>query len=205
MSKKYLMELTPEGGWIDRGQPKLTPLEDHELSLPKRTLVKTMLQVGKARCPNIFRTMFRNFRVYFPFALFNAKVMPKGELPRRDTELAILRVGWKTRSYYEWGQHVDVGLRVGLTPEEIYRVTLSPDAEGWTEYESAVVRAVDELVDDKSVSDETWNTLSNHLEEKLLIELLFAITTYNSLACMLNSIGVELEDDVEQILKETTY
>ena len=100
VKQDVLLDLLPEGGWIDLHKPRLTPLKNEELTLYQRFLLFLMLKVGKARCPNIFRTMFRNLRVYFPFARFNATVMPKGELSRRHTELAILRVAWKIRSFY---------------------------------------------------------------------------------------------------------
>lgn len=92
VKQDVLLDLLPEGGWIDLHKPRLTPLKNEELTLYQRFLLFLMLKVGKARCPNIFRTMFRNLRVYFPFARFNATVMPKGELSRRHTELAILRM-----------------------------------------------------------------------------------------------------------------
>ena len=38
-----------------------------------------------------------------------------------------------------------------------------------------------------------------------MIELMFVITSYNSLACMLNSVGVELEAEIEQVLAHTYY
>lgn len=104
--------LVPEQGWIKKDNPRLLPLADEELNLRKKFALRTMFRVGKANCPNLFRTMFRNFRVFLRFAAFNASVMPKGRLTRRQTEIAILRVALKTRSYYEWGQHVEIGLRI---------------------------------------------------------------------------------------------
>lgn len=203
MTTDNLTNLVPEAGWITQDKPRLMPLSDEELSFPKRALLFLMLKIGKARCPNIFRTLLRNFRVYFPFVRFNATIMPKGELSRRQTELAILRVAWKTRSYYEWGQHVEIGLRVGLSPSDIKRVTQGPDAPGWEVGETLIIRAVDELLDDRTVSATTWQALSEHLDENLMIELLFVITTYNSLACVLNSTGVRLEADIEDVLSQT--
>lgn len=205
MSRTSLQTLVPQGGWNMPAHPRLSPLQDEELSLRKRLILAMMLKIGKARCPNIFRTLFRNFRIYFPFVKFNAKIMPKGQLSRRHTELAILRVGWQVRSYYEWGQHVEIGLRIGLTAEDIYRVTLGADATGWNPYESAILRCVDELLAQQAISAESWSTLTRYFDERLMIELMFVITSYNSLACMLNSVGVELEAEIEQVLAHTYY
>ena len=200
-----LSELAPERGWIKLDSPRLLPLKNEELSLGKKLALKIMLRVGKARCPNLFRTMFRNFRVFLRFAAFNATVMPNGKLSRRHTELAILRVAWKTRSYYEWSQHVEIGLRIGLTSSDIHRVTLGPEANNWTQVEAVIIQTVDELIDDKAISSETWDTLSAYLDERLKIELMFLVASYNSLASILNSVGIQLEPDVERVVMETNY
>lgn len=73
-----LNELTPEGGWNGPAAPRVRPLEMHELTLTQRVLLEVMLKVGTANCPHVFRTLFRNLRLYLPFSRFTAKMMPKG-------------------------------------------------------------------------------------------------------------------------------
>ena len=50
----------------------------------------------------------------------------------RDRELLILRTGYLCRSDYEWAAHAALGLRIGLTNEELSRITRGPDAAGWS-------------------------------------------------------------------------
>lgn len=171
--------------------------------MPKRLLMSTMVKVGTANCTHLYRTLFRNLRVYFPFARLVAKMMPQGELSRRHTEIAILRVAWKSRSRYEWGQHVDIGQRAGLTPSDVLRISEGPDAAGWDPCEGAIVRAVDELADDRVISDATWQVLRRRFDERLMIELVLLIGCYAALAGALNSLGVELEDKVAEIVART--
>lgn len=203
MSEGILNELTPEGGWNGPAAPRVRPLEMHELTLTQRVLLEVMLKVGTANCPHVFRTLFRNLRLYLPFSRFTAKMMPKGELTRRQTEIAVLRVGWKTRSRYEWGQHIDIGQRIGLTASDILRASEGPDAPGWNECEGAIVRAVDELLDDRVICDTTWRVLSKYFNERLMIELIMLVGSYATLAGALNSLGVQLEDDVSEIMART--
>jgi alkylhydroperoxidase family enzyme len=200
MAAKSLLELEPEGGWKRLESARLQPLENRELGLFRRFSLFVIVKVGKAYSTNLFRTFFRNFRVYFPFARFNAKLMPKGQLPRRQTELALLRVGWLTRSYYEWSHHCDIGMRAGLTVQDICRVTEGPKADGWSDSERAILTCVDELIADHQVSGPTWQHLREHLDEALLIELLFLIATYTGLASVLNSVGVRLEPGIENLM-----
>jgi len=70
---------------------------------------------------NVFTTLVRHpdlSRTWTPLL----EQLLNGRLPARDRELLILRTGWNCRSEYEWGQHVVVGHRVGLTDEEIRRL-----------------------------------------------------------------------------------
>jgi 4-carboxymuconolactone decarboxylase len=43
-------------------------------------------------------------------------------------ELLILRIGWLRQSEYEYLQYVVLGLRAGLTEEEIELIRQGPDA-----------------------------------------------------------------------------
>ena len=43
---------------------------------------------------------------------------------------------------YEWGQHVIIGLRDGLTREEIERIKKGPGLEGWSDLDRAILPAL---------------------------------------------------------------
>lgn len=161
----------------------------------QKTLVKRMLAAGVAFCPNLFRTMLRNYRVFAAFLSFNSKVMPGGELTRRQTELAILRVAWQTRSHYEWGQHVVIGMKAGLQVEDISRIPGGGSAEGWSESERALLLAVDDLVGEHFISSPNWEALNSHFSERLIVEFMLMVGGYTALAGALNSCGVQLEPE----------
>lgn len=76
-------------------------------------------------------------------------------LPARETELAILRIGWRCDSEYAFAQHSIAGREPGFTDEEISRVVESPDAAGWSRFEAAILRGVDELHDHAFITDAT--------------------------------------------------
>jgi alkylhydroperoxidase family enzyme len=118
-----------------------------------------------------------------------------GVLPLRDRELAVLRVGYGLRSDYEWAHHAAVGAKAGLTEQEIARVAIGPDAPGWSEFDAALLRAVDELRGPRArVSDRTWAQLIVRYDEQQMVELLATIGAYTMLAYILNSCDVAIED-----------
>ncbi|WP_051772466.1 carboxymuconolactone decarboxylase family protein [Saccharothrix sp. NRRL B-16314] len=118
-----------------------------------------------------------------------------GVLPLRDRELAVLRVGYGLHSAYEWAHHAAVGARAGLTEQEIARVPAGPDAPGWSEFDAALLRAVDELRGPRArVSDRTWAELTVRYDERQMVELLATVGAYTLLAYILNSCDVAIED-----------
>lgn len=116
-----------------------------------------------------------------------------GALTPRDRELAILRLAWLLQAPYEWGEHVGTAKRmVGFTAAEIEQVIIGSAAPGWNEHERAIIRAVEELLDDAMISDATWATLAAHLDEKQLLELPVLIGQYQGVAYLQNSIRARL-------------
>ena len=80
------------------------------------------------------------------FLGFNNHVATRASLPRRTCELLILRTCWLCRSEYEYVQHRVLGRRAGLTAEELARIEVGPDADGWGPIDADLLRAVDEML-----------------------------------------------------------
>lgn len=119
--------------------------------------------------------------------------MPGGKLPRRDTELVILRVAHNTGSEYEWSQHERIARRAGLSEVEISRIRSGPNAPGWSEREELLLRAADEMHDERRIGEELWARLAAGFDEVLLIEICMLIGHYEMLAMILNTLEVQPE------------
>ena len=119
----------------------------------------------------------------------------KGRLAPRERELAVLRIGWLCRAPYEWGEHVDIGKRYGITHEEIDRVVAGSDAPGWSEHDAAILRGVEELLSNQCISDDVWATLAKSWDEQQLIEFPMLVGQYVSTAFVQNSLRIRLASD----------
>jgi AhpD family alkylhydroperoxidase len=135
------------------------------------------------------------------FNTFNGHILFGTTLSLRQRELIVLRVAELRNCAYEWKQHVLQGSDAGLTPEEIARVAQGPDTPGWSPLESAILRAVDEVVGDACVSDETWSVLAGELDTQQLMDLLFTAGCYEVVAMFFNSAGVQIDDDLNGYLE----
>lgn len=116
-----------------------------------------------------------------------------GRLPPRERELAVLRIGWLLRAPYEWGEHVDIGQRYGVTKDEIARVIEGSGAPGWTAHEAAILRAVEEMLANQTVSDATWAVLAKSWDEQQLLEFPMMVGQYVCTAIVQNSLRIRLE------------
>jgi alkylhydroperoxidase family enzyme len=148
---------------------------------------------------NIFRTLARHpalFRSWLPFAGY---LLTTGTLPPRDRELLILRTAVRCRSSYEWGQHVRIALGLEIDRESVERVIEGPDAEGWTDHEAALLRAVDELHDNAQLTDDAWAALAASYSEPQLIEATLLVGQYHMVAFALNAFGVQLDEGLEPL------
>jgi alkylhydroperoxidase family enzyme len=123
-------------------------------------------------------------------------VLGKNTLAPRDRELLILRTGWNCRAAYEWGQHVAVARSVGVTDDEITRITEGPDADGWAPGDALLVRAADELHRDQALSDATYADLAQHYDERQMLDIVFTVGQYHLVSMALNTFGVERDDGV---------
>ena len=127
--------------------------------------------------------------------VFANHVLAKSTLPPREREIAILRIGWLCQAEYEWGQHVVIGKEVGLTSEEIERIKIGSEAN-WSEHDSLLIKAADELHGDAFVTDETWSALKKTYSDQQMMDLVFTCGQYNLVSMALNSFGVQLDDDI---------
>src|SRR5229473_283959 len=177
---------------MDRSKLRLAPLEESEWSAEQRELLTPIARNG--RIFNVFKTLARHPKLMKRWLPFANHILFKSSLPPRDREMLILRVAWVARAEYEWGHHQEVGQRAGLSDAEIVRIAAGPDAPGWTQFEAALLRAVDELHRSSRIGNATWTTLAERYDTAQLMDVVFTVGNYAALAMALNSFGVMLDD-----------
>jgi alkylhydroperoxidase family enzyme len=172
---------------------RLEPLPPSEWSDYQRELIELTTTGGPGgTASNIYTTLARNPGLLRHLASWGGKLQ-RGGLSGRERELAIMRTAWRCECEYEWAQHLPIAAAVGITDDEVTRITAEIRESDWETTEAALLRAVDELHDDNVVSDRTWESLSSRFDAARLIELLFLIGNYHMIAYVLNSLGVEIE------------
>ena len=126
---------------------------------------------------------------------FTDYLLRESSLPIRDRELLILRIGYLNQGAYEWAAHRGLALSVGISEDELKDITIGSSADGWSEWDSALLKAAEELHEAALVSEETWATLSRQYDKRQMMEVIFTVGQYNLVAMYLNSLGVQFEED----------
>lgn len=191
----------------NKPMPRITPLlppdwdsTAHEAvnAFPAaRDFVLNNWENGGARGMNGLGAMLNHPSLAKAFLTFNNHVAATNTLSKRICELLILRISWLRRSEYEFQQHVILGLRAGLTTEEIDRIQEGPDAAGWDTIDAHLLQAADDLVSDASINHATWTLLSQHFNTEQLIDIVFTVGCYEVLAMAFKSFGVPFESSLE--------
>lgn len=177
-------------------QPRIQPATETEWTDDSRPV----LVANSARGPllNVFATLARHPKLLKRWVVFAGHVLNGNTLPPRERELVILRTGFLCRSGYEWAQHASIGRSVGLTDEEIERITVGPDAAGWSDTDRALLQAAEQLVSDHFVDDPTWSALAATWNQQQLMDLVFTVGQYTMVSMALNTFGVQLEESTER-------
>jgi 4-carboxymuconolactone decarboxylase len=141
---------------------------------------------------NLLATLVRHPKLTRAFLRFNNHLLFSSTLPPRLRELAVLRVAHRHLCEYAWRHHVRMGREAGLTDDVIDGVQRGEAAE---DLDRAILHAVDELSDKSVVSDETWAVLTEQLDERQRMDLVFTIGCYGALALAINTFGVEPDQE----------
>jgi alkylhydroperoxidase family enzyme len=200
MSRLVRDQLSPPGGWRIINTPRLPPVERRKAGLISRFILSAVKKYAKIEVTNLWLLMKINPRLLHGMLFFVSKFMPFGDLKRLDTELVILRVAWNCRARYVWGQHVQLGIRAGLSIKDIIRISKGPEAEGWSSKQKALLNACDEFHSSRFVSDSTWNDLARSFDKRILLELLCLLGFYEGFGGVLNSAGLPLDETMSDKL-----
>lgn len=142
---------------------------------------------------HLFTVLGQHKRLLWSWLPWAGMLLSGGKLPKRDTELVILRVGHLRNSGYELQHHRRIARQAGLDDAAQDRIFAGPDAEGLTDRQRDLLAGTDELVATRTLSDATWFALARHLTRIQLIEFVTLAGQYDALAATLAALQVRLD------------
>jgi alkylhydroperoxidase family enzyme len=129
------------------------------------------------------------------YLVFSNHVLGKNTLPLASRELMILRIAARARATYEWDQHVRIARRAGLDDATILDAATGA-WDGLDELDQVLLTATDSLIDRQGVDDELWSRLESRLGVEQIIDVLYTVGQYLTIATVINTLGVRTEGDL---------
>ncbi|OMC42070.1 carboxymuconolactone decarboxylase [Mycobacterium sp. GA-1841] len=172
---------------------RLAPLPAEEWDDDVRRALSVMLPEERLHpegAGTALSTLARHPALTKAFLRFSNHLLFRSTLEPQIRELAILRIAHRKKCEYEWTHHTFIGKAEGLTDEQIHG---SATGQGTTTLDQLVFDAVDELDGQSKISDDTWAALSEHLDERQRMDLVFTIGGYGLMAMAYNTFGIAPE------------
>ncbi|WP_063063074.1 carboxymuconolactone decarboxylase family protein [Nocardia violaceofusca] len=119
---------------------------------------------------------------------FGVYLLFRSTLPPRVREIAILRIAHRRQCAYEWAHHVAMADSTGLSDADVDGIR---DGRLTGEFDRLLLAAVDELDEKSQLSDTTWAALSDYLDERQRMDLVFTVGGYAMVAMAFNTFGIQ--------------
>jgi alkylhydroperoxidase family enzyme len=116
-------------------------------------------------------------------------------LSGRLREILIIRVGWRLGSDYILKQHIPkLAEPEGLDPDACAAL-LKDNADYFSGPERAAISLADELTLSACLSDNTTRELKSAYNDRMLVEMMVLVSTYNMHARFVAGLDIDLEPD----------
>ena len=169
--------------------PRISPLAEAEWTNEQREVVEKYEADGFAG--SALRTLARVPALAdrtFPFMRY---VSRDSTLSPRHRAILTLRVAWLTQSANLWTSHANHALEAGVTAEDVQRIAEGSSADTWSEFDRALLSLADELFQNASVSDNTWEALASQYDVLNLVDAVMTVSDTTARAVVFNSLGVQ--------------
>jgi|MedtruStandDraft_1076414.scaffolds.fasta_scaffold21217_2 alkylhydroperoxidase family enzyme len=144
----------------------------------------------------VLRTFAHHPDLANAFSPLNIHLLSHNTVPVKERQIAIMRTAWITKATYMWSSHLNTSKLCGLSDDMYGPIQRGADDPYFTDFEQTVIRATEDLVHDRKVSDENWQALQAQWSEKQLLDFLFTVGCYVMIAGVMRSTGAERQEDL---------
>lgn len=150
-----------------------------------------------ARNINLYRLLAHSPRASRSHNTLARFIRDGSRLDPRLRQMAILQVGYVTRSAYEYSHHLRISREFGVSDDDIRAIAAETAGHptGLDPLTRAVLSAARELTLDVSLGDDTFAALRQGLDPERLTDLVITIGHYNGLVRLIAAMRIDVEDD----------
>jgi 4-carboxymuconolactone decarboxylase len=147
---------------------------------------------GEVRGP--FNVLLRSPELMSPVQKVGEYLRFRCELDRRIAEMATLIAARHWTQVYEWSAHHPLAIKAGLKPEIAQAIADGRRPTGMAQDEDVVYDLLTETLQNKSVSDVTYERAVKQFGERNLVDLLAIAGYYALLGMLMNVARTQLPD-----------
>jgi len=154
---------------------------------------------------NLFRNLVNSPDAARAFGTLGGYIRHKSTLDPRLREMAIIQVGYVTKSEYEYTHHVRLGTeQFGVTQDDIHAITAETEGResGLGNLEKTVLRAARAMVASLKISDDEFSILEEQLSKEHLVDLVITIAFYCAVVRVLATLEIDNEPHYKEVLKD---
>ncbi len=144
------------------------------------------------RAAGVYGTLANHPPLFIAAGPLMAHLLVDNSLTDIDRELVIIRSTLRDRGRYPYRQHVAIGQRAGLRPDELQALA-EPEPALDDPARHSLAAVVDELHDGNTVSQPCWDAACRHFSVTQLLDAVATAGFYGLISFILNSAGTALE------------
>lgn len=163
-----------------------------DLGLINWAICRIAARSVRAEHMHLFNVFGQHKLLFWTWLPFSGVLLGLGKLPRRDTELVILRVGHLRGCTYELQHHSRIGKRYGLDEELQQRIAAGPRPKSLSR-EDTLLRIVDDFVTNRTLSQPSRKWLAYYYNRAQMIEFCMLVGQYDALAATIAALEIPLD------------
>lgn len=167
--------------------PRIPPLSPEEFTPEQAELIGDWSHLVFSR---VIARRPDMYRIFVPFI---GKLIAETRLDPRERQVLVLRTLALSDEVYELHHHEMISRKAGMSEADIAAARAGSDA--LAPFERTLARAAEELVRDQEIGDATWAALAERYDEEQLMEVVFLVGCYNTMAMLTKSFAMPLEGD----------
>lgn len=150
----------------------------------------------------VLKTFAHNPRLADLFSAFNIHLLLTSTVPVRQRQIAIMRTAWVCKARYMWSSHLRTSMGFGLEPELFRPLQAGAGDPYFTDFERTIIRATEELVNDRMIGEANWQALSAEWDEAQMLDFMFTVGAYVCVAGVMRSCRVEREPELIELAEK---
>jgi 4-carboxymuconolactone decarboxylase len=184
--------------------PRMPPVRPEEMTDEMRAfLQKWTGGIFRGADSNpVLLTFAHHPRLADLFSQLNIHLLSTTTLPVKQRQIAIMRLAWICKAAYMWSSHLSTSVRSGLDPRMFRPIQVGADDPYFSEFERVVIRATEELVNERKIGDANWQALMQEWSNQQMLDFLFTVGAYVTIAGVMRSTGVQRKEDLLELAQQ---